>query len=118
LILEHQGEIYVDSPREGLFSGLKLLPVRDLAGSVGEAMEGILLDLSATRVEPVSMPMVTHHYTTNIVKLIPYVIRLEDKPVFPIGSGEWLRVDGLKRFAFPSAHRKIIDNWLKRNTSS
>jgi len=92
---------------EGLFAGLNLLPTlafTDLTRAdliIGEFL-GYDKPLNVKLLTPV-----THHFTTNAVKLHPVSVELEEYVAPPEGYG-WFPLETISSKAFPSAHRKIL----------
>jgi len=94
--------------KEGLFAGLNLLPTLstiDLA-DIEKRVTDYIGEMNVLRIE--RLKPVMHYFTTNAVRLNPVLVYVKNLQQSSDGF-KWAALSTLSTMAFPSAHRKILE---------
>ncbi|MBM3328430.1 MAG: A/G-specific adenine glycosylase [Calditrichaeota bacterium] len=105
LLIVRGSLILLHSPGDDRFPGLWLLPL--VEGDSGLDPNSIGLErMASSRLKPVS-----HHYTVNVVRLLPEVWQADMTFEPPMGM-VWNSFSEMERLLMPSAHRSIVRQLL------
>jgi A/G-specific adenine glycosylase len=94
----------------GLFAGLWVLPTFSKNRSVASAVRSLIgRPTLGQRHHQRRLKPRTHYYTRHREELLPVVYELGARPINPPDGWQWLDLDKIDRYPFPSVYRRILD---------